>query len=88
MIKYRPQRSTLEESIRETRVFNTLDEMYGHIVSELNINGEWISKEDLCISDPFDDNRTDWHDNRYVCLKRIGNEIFETPRCIGICNIE
>lgn len=88
MIKYRPHTGSLEKSIKETREFDTLDEMYDYIISQLNIDDEWISKEDLCISDSFDDTRTDWHENRYVCLKRIGNEIFETPRCIGICSIE
>ena len=89
MIKYRPQRGSLAESISESKEFNTLDEMYDYIISEWNNIGELISKEDIYISENFSkDNRTDWIENRYVCLNRLGTLRFETPSCIGMCSIE
>ena len=89
MIKYRPQKSTLEESLNQAREFDTLDEMYDYIVSEWNEQGELFSKEDLCVSDSSEkDCRTDWKETRYVCVKRMGNQVYATPQCIGICSIK
>ena len=89
MIKYRPQKSTLEESLNRAREFDTLDEMYDYIVSEWSEQSELFSKEDLCVSDSSEkDSRTDWRETRYVCLKRMGNQVYTTPQCIGMCSIE
>jgi len=45
--------------------------------------------EDIVIgSESFDDDRCGWHDTRYVCVKRMGKEAYETPQCIGMCTTE
>ena len=89
MNKYRPQRSTLEESLKEAKKFETLDEMYDFIISEWSQFGAVFSKEDLCVSeDTGKDYRINWKESRYVGVKRIGTQIFEKPQCIGICSIE
>lgn len=31
------------------------------------------------------DERTGWKDTRYVCVKRMGNEVYAVPQCIGMC---
>ena len=52
MIKYRPHRGSLNESMTKMREFNDLDEMYNYIISDWN-NSEMklFGKEDLSISD-------------------------------------
>ena len=32
-----------------------------------------------------EDKRNGWKDTRYVCVKRMGNEIYPIPQCIGFC---
>jgi hypothetical protein len=79
--------------VEENRVcfyeITSLDEMYDFIISEWNDNGEWFSKEDVWVSDSIgNDARTEWKEYRYVGLKCMGMQIFEKPRCIGMCSIE
>lgn len=89
MIKYRPQKSTLNESLAAAIEFDALDEMYAYIVTELGEDGLLFSKDDICIENyTLKDKRCDWKENRSVCVKRMGSQTFETPRCIGFCSIE
>lgn len=91
MIKYRPHRGLLEDTMKEARNFNTVNEMCEHIVSDWNNNsvGELFSKEDIVIGeDEGKDSRIDWKETRYICVKRMGKEIYEIPQCIGMCSIE
>lgn len=88
MIKYRPHRETLDEAMKEEKIFNSIEDMYNHIVSEWN-SGNLFSKDDLIISDDLGkDERIDWKETRYVCTKRMGDEIYDVPQCIGMCSIE
>ena len=92
MIKYRPHKGTLDEAMAESKTFNTVDEMYDYIVSNWNNKGFGqllIVKEDLCVTESMgSDKRVGWNDFRYVCTKKIGKEVFDVPRCIGLCSIE
>ncbi len=90
MIKYRPHRGSLNESMTKMREFNDLDEMYNYIISDWN-NSEMkpFGKEDLSISDNLGaDERSGWKETRYVCVKRMGSKIYEHPQCIGMCSFE
>lgn len=91
MIRYRPHRGTLSESMKLEKVFNSIDEMFEFIILDINNHGfhNLYNKEDLSITDDLGkDNRIDWKECRYVCTKRIGHEIYKTPQCIGMCSIE
>lgn len=46
--------------------------------------------DDIVIDDEaIDDERCGWHDTRYVCVKRYGNENYMQkygcPQCVGMC---
>ncbi len=86
MIKFRPHRDGLSEAMNEMEIFDSKEDMFNTIV--INWDG-FISYEDLSISEDYGkDNRIDWKETRYVCTKRIGNETYDVPQCIGICSIE
>lgn len=91
MIKYRPNRGSLDDAMKETKDFLTLEEMYGYIVSswmELGL-GQLFSESDLCVSDSLGaDERVGWKDYRYVLTTRIGDKIYTTPQCIAMCSVE
>lgn len=90
MVRYRPQKSLLSDAMKEAKNFNSIDEMYEYIVREWNhLPFEVMTINDLSIGEIIgNDDRVDWKNCRYVCTKRIGNEIYKTPQCIGICCIE
>ena len=90
IVKYRPHRGSLDEAMKLYKEFSTIDEMYEHILSDWNSSGfgELFSKEDLSISESMgDDERIGWKNYRYVCVTRIGNDVYDTPQCIGMCSI-
>lgn len=90
MIKYRPHRAHLDESMELTKEFDTLDQMYDYIVKEWNaIENNLFDKSDLSISkESYKDDRIDWKETRYVCTRKIGKDVYDTPQCIGMCSIE
>ena len=92
VIKYRPHRGSLDESMSEQKVFSTVDEMFDHIVSEWNkdFNKELFTKDDIIISsNGTRDRRIGWKMSRYICVKRLGDKIYtDTPQCIGMCSFE
>lgn len=86
MIKYRPHKGLLTDAMAEMKTFNTLDEMFEHIVQDWY---GYLTAEDLSVTDNLgNDKRIDWEETRYVCTRRIGSEMYETPQCIGMCSIE
>ena len=90
MIKYRPHRAHLDESMELAKEFDTLDQMYDYIVTEWNaVENNLFDKSDLSISkESYKDDRIDWKETRYVCTRRMGEDIYDTPQCIGMCSIE
>lgn len=90
MIKYRPHKGHLDESMELAKTFDTLDQMYDYIVQDWNaIENNLFDKSDLSVSnESYKDDRIDWKETRYVCTRRIGDEIYDTPQCIGMCSIE
>lgn len=90
MIKYRPHRAYLDESMELAKEFDSLDQMYDYIVKEWNaIENNLFDKFDLSVSkDSYKDDRIDWKETRYVCTRRMGKDLYDTPQCIGMCSIE
>lgn len=89
MIKYRPHRGGLSEAMKEEKEFNSVEEMFKYIVEDWNKNLEIFKISDLNLSeDKGKDERIDWKEIRYICTKRIGEEVYNTPQCIGMCSIE
>ena len=53
------------------------------------IENNLFDKSDLSVTkDLGKDNRIDWKETRYVCVRRMGDDICKTPQCIGMCSIE
>lgn len=79
--KYRPHRSTLEESMKECREFNSLADVFEYAASEWN-----IQRFDLTIKYVCDDNRIGWCPTYYICTDTFdGFERLDYPQCIGMC---
>lgn len=88
MIKYRPHRSGLAESLAESKEFETIEDMFAYIeVSQTNLldyfkehKNNLVAKHEqrISISDECHfDERCNWN-TRYICS--YGN-------CIGMCDI-
>lgn len=83
MIKYRPHRGGLAESMELYKEFDTVDQMFEHIVSQWH---GFIDKDDLSYSEPMgNDDRIGWKEWRYVLTKRCGDDCYDIPQCIGMC---
>ena len=86
MVKYRPHRSMLDDSMSQMRTFQSTEEMLSSIVQDWN---GLISFDDLSIGkDVGKDARTDWKETRHVCTKRVGDNTYDVPQCIGVCSVE
>lgn len=84
-IKYRPQRGCLEEAMRESREFASIEEMFTTIASESN---GLFNAEDLLIgADVINDERIGWKESRAICTKQYGDLRYDVPQCIGFCTI-
>jgi hypothetical protein len=80
---YRPQRGSLFDAMKEVKEFNDVDEMKKFIVNDWSNN---IAEEDIVIDEKVvNDDRIGWQDTRYVCAKKIGQEEYAHPQCIGYC---
>ena len=94
MIKYRPHRAHLNDYLNDSmelaKEFASLDQMYDYIVQDWNaLENNLFDKSDLSVSkESYKDDRIDWKETRYVCTRRMGNDIYDTPQCIGMCSIE
>lgn len=86
MVIFRPHRGGLVESLAEAQTFDDIDAMKDYIVrrfSKLILFGI----EDLVLNEDkpgIPDERCGWDDTRYVCVKRMGNEVYDYPQCIGM----
>lgn len=83
MVIYRPHRGSLEQAMAEAREFNGIKEMKEAIVASWN--GAFDVADVVVKRKSVNDTRIGWEDTKYVCVKRIGNEKYRTPQCIGMC---
>lgn len=93
MIIYRPHRGSLKDALKEAKEFDSIDEMKQYIYNdwkklylELNYKDAPFEVEDILIdNESIEDKRCGWHDTRYVCIKRMWEENYNIPQCIGMC---
>lgn len=88
MIIYRPNRALLADAMSEARVFHNRDEMRHFICDtwEVDCGRRMFEPEDIVIDEEsIVDDRNGWNDTRYVCVKRMGNDVYDCPQCIGMC---
>lgn len=93
MIIYRPHKGSLQESLEQAKEFETVEEMKMYIVEDwseyyrsIGFKNQPFGIDDIVVDEETcDDDRCGWHDCRYVCVKRMGNEVYKTPQCIGMC---
>lgn len=89
MIKYRPHRGMLSESMKDEMEFDTMDQMYDYLSEYWNYWDKIFEREDLSVTKDFGrDKRINWKELRYVCTKRFGKDRYDIPQCIGYCSIE
>lgn len=93
MIIYRPHKGALSDALAEAMEFQNEEEMKSYIYQdwkklymELGFKSAPFDIEDIVIDDESsDDTRCGWRDTRYVCVKRMGKDIYNCPQCIGMC---
>lgn len=88
MVIYRPHRAYLSDSLAHAQEFETMDDMKLHIVrcyEEVKGYKPFDLEDIVVMDDSVDDSRCGWHDTRYVCINRFGEEKYEYPQCIGMC---
>ena len=76
---YRPNRGSLEESMAQAREFAGEWRLKMSLAQEFGVGICDIAVEQT----PVNDERTGWQDTRRVCLRRLGNDRFDVPLCIG-----
>ena len=86
VIKYRPHKGSLADSMDLAKRFFSIEDMKSYIVENWN---DLIKPEDIVIDEKvvYYDDRTKWN-TQYVCVKKLGKEKYETPQCIGMCDIK
>lgn len=89
MVIYRPHRGGLAESLAEARTFEDTDAMKAWIAQKWNcmLGYELFSVDDIVLNEDrpgVNDERCGWVDTRYVCVRRMGREVYEHPQCIGM----
>lgn len=95
MVIFRPHRGGLAESLADAQTFDDIDAMKDYIVRKFSkliplFDGEYtllFGIEDLVLNEDkpgIPDERCGWDDTRYVCVKRMGNEVYDYPQCIGM----
>lgn len=92
-ILYRDHRGSLAEAMETIREYHSAEEMktniaanYNKLHREVGFIGEAFSAEDISIGDNIGaDDRIGWTNTHYVCVRRLGDEVFEVPQLIGFC---
>lgn len=90
MVIYRPHRGSFKDAMGEAKVFATVEDMKEYVAASWEIDGVRMFEEnDIVIGEEsMNDTRNGWVDTRYVCVNRIGSEVYEIPQCIGMCATE
>lgn len=89
MVIFRPHRGGLDESLRDAVMFDNTDTMKRHIVRQWNdvLGFELFGIDDIVLNEDkpgVNDERCRWIDTRYVCVRRMGDEVYDCPQCIGM----
>lgn len=92
-IFYRDHRGSLAEAMETIREYCSIDEMkisiaanYNKLHREVGFSSDAFPVEDISIGDNIGaDDRIGWTNTHYVCVRRLGDEVFEVPQVIGFC---
>lgn len=92
-ILYRDHRGRIAEAMETIREFRSVDEMKAEIAADYNkihcdvgFSGDAFSVVDISIGDNLGaDDRIGWTNTHYVCVRRLGDEVFDVPQVIGFC---
>lgn len=92
MIKYRPQRGSLSDAMKEYREFFTIDEMFDYVVRKYG-DGILFTKADLSIGEDLgEDERIGWTNSHHILTNRSGDrdfiKMYGVPQCVGWCSID
>lgn len=97
MIIFRPHRLGMDisEAMEKAKEFNNMEEMKEYIFKSWHEGWggpkELFTIDDIVIDEDsaVNDDRIDWRDSMYVCVKRMGDEDYikkyGVPQCIGMC---
>lgn len=93
MIIFRPHRLGMDigEAMTKAKEFDSVEKMKEHIVKLWHEgwggSKELFTADDIVIDEKsaVNDERIGWEDSMYVCVKRIGDEKYKVPQCIGMC---
>ena len=84
-IKYRPHRNSLDNAMKEMKTFRDIADMLRYIEKETR---GCVSVSDIVISQSYgEDERIGWTSWRYVLTTRYGNDRYDTPQVIGMCDL-
>lgn len=86
MYIYRPHAGALDEAMKRAREFETFEEMLSAIVDDWTLFDRCpaFDASDIVIDEEtINDRRIGWEDTRRVCVKRIYNDVYPYPQCIG-----
>jgi len=94
MIIYRPHRGGLADALAQAKEFQNEEEMKAYIYEdwkklymELGFKSAPFEIKDIVIDgEALDDTHCGWHDTKYVCVKRMGEDIYDCPQCIVMCS--
>lgn len=93
MIIYRPHKQLLCDALAEAKEFESIDDMKEFIsknwteaYEKFGISNA-LNPTDIVIDMDeagYNDKRCGWKDTRYICVKRLGNKVYDYPQCIGM----
>lgn len=88
MIIFRPHRGSLDDAMKEVKIFADYDNLKQYVVKDWN---NLFTLKDVIIGSPEgDDDRIGWKDVRMVCITKLGEEDYMkkygVPQCIGHCS--
>ena len=86
MIIFRPHRmgADIGETMAEAQIFTDKAAMIAHLVEG---HCGLFEAEDISFGEPSPDTRegVQWEDSTYVLTRRLGEQVYDTPQCIGMC---
>lgn len=85
MIKYRPQRGSLADAMKESKSFINIADMLLFI--EMESDGYYSAADIVIMESNGVDERIHWNSWRYVCVTKCGSKVYDSPQCIGYCDL-
>lgn len=92
MIKYRPKMDNLKYSLRDEQIFDSMEDLiqyvfdgWRRVVSFMGSREPFRSDEIMISEIQGDDPRIGYKNVRLVCVSRMADIVYKSPRCIGYC---